>query len=152
MSAASAPPQHFRQLERMYGAAPVNETIPSRLEVHQAKAEVYMSVGRQLWHSAHALHGSMYFKGLDDAAFFAAASIVQTHFVLTVRFEIELLDIVRCQQLRAVGRVERREGRKIWAHSELFDDADKLVARGKGLFLISDIALTSADGYGDATD
>jgi hypothetical protein len=29
------------------------------------------------FHAAHAVHGSVYFKALDDAAFFAVASLVQ---------------------------------------------------------------------------
>jgi acyl-coenzyme A thioesterase PaaI-like protein len=34
-------------------------------------------------HSIHAVHGSVYFKALDDAAFFAVNSLVEDVFVLT---------------------------------------------------------------------
>ena len=68
--------QHFRSLERMYHSAPINQSVPSRLVVQQGEAEVRMKVGPKYWHSAHAMHGSLYFKGLDDAAFFAANSVV----------------------------------------------------------------------------
>ena len=68
--------QHYRGLERMYHSAPINTSIPSRLRVREGGAEVHMRVGRDYWHSAHALHGSLYFKGLDDAAFFEKAQVM----------------------------------------------------------------------------
>jgi len=49
---------------------------------------------------AHAMHGSVYFKCLDDAAFFAANSIVQEVFVLTVTFNVVLLRPVAAGALR----------------------------------------------------
>ena len=144
----SNPPQeHFRRLERMYHSAPVNDVIPSRLVVSEGQAEVLLTVGKQFWHSGHGLHGSMYFKGLDDAAFFAASSVTPDFFVLTARFEVELLAVVTCETLRALGRFERKDGRKIWASSELFDEAGSLVGRGTGLFVVGKTPLTEATGY-----
>lgn len=35
------------------------------------EAEVSIEVGRELFHASGAVHGSVYFKLLDDAAFFA---------------------------------------------------------------------------------
>ena len=133
----------------MYHSAPINQSVPSRLVVQQGEAEVRMKVGPQYWHSAHAMHGSLYFKGLDDAAFFAANSVVTDSFVLTARFEIELLAKVTCEDLRALGFLERREGKKVWARSELYDDEGQLVARGSGLFIVGGIPLASAEGYGE---
>ena len=140
--------RHQRRLERMYRAAPVNHTIPSQVTVGEGVAEVQLEVGPSFWHSGHSLHGSMYFKGLDDAAFFAANSVVEDAFVLTAKFEVELLAVVTCHHLRAVGRLTERSGRKIWAESELFNDKDEVVARGRA-FLISNIALDAAAGYND---
>ena len=138
---------HFRRLEHMYHTAPINQTVPSCMTVSEGRAEVHMKVGQNYWHSAHAMHGSMYFKGLDDAAFFAANSVVENVFVLTAKFEVELVGAVTCEDIKAVGYLDRREGRKVWAHSELFNDQDELVARGKGLFIVSDIQLASVAGY-----
>ena len=57
--------QHFRDLERMYHSSPINGVIPSRLKVWDGGAETHTRVGREYWHSAHSMHGSMYFKALD---------------------------------------------------------------------------------------
>jgi acyl-coenzyme A thioesterase PaaI-like protein len=150
MSTRRSADLHYRRLERMYHSAPINQSIPSCMTVSDGHAEVHMRVTRDYWHSAGAMHGSLYFKGLDDAAFFAANSAVQDFFVLTAKFEVELLGRVDCQSVRAVGFLERREGRKIWARSELYDDADQLVARGSGLFIIGQIALDESVGYFDS--
>ena len=67
----------------------------------------------------------------------------------TLVFEVELLGMVTCESVKAIGTIDRREGRKIWARSELFDDTHTLVARGQGLFIVSDVPLTEAVGYAD---
>ena len=152
MSIDAAAEKHFRDLERMYHASPINGVIPSRLKVWEGGAETHTRVGREYWHSAHSMHGSMYFKGLDDAAFFAANSVVREFFVLTARFEIELLAIVTCEALRSVGFLERREGKKVWARAELYDDREQLVARGSGLFVVGRVALTEATGYSSSPE
>ena len=139
--------QHYRCLENMYHCAPVNSTLPSQLCMSEHGARVVLAVGAHLWHSAGGLHGSLYFKGLDDAAFFAANGIEREFFVLTARFEVELLAMVTGNQIIADGRVDRRDGRRIWASSELRNEQGKLVARGNGLFIVSEIRLTTDVGY-----
>ena len=136
--------KHYRFLEQMYHGAPVNTSIPCRIQVGEGTAEVQMTVGPQFYHAANALHGSLYFKGLDDAAYFAANSMETGYMVLTATFEIELLGMIQCESIRAVGFYERREGRKIWARSELFDDQDQLMARGSGLFIVGQFPLKNA--------
>ena len=151
MTSSSIPQSHFHKLENMYRSARINESIPSAISVSEGTAEVKMKVSQAFWHGANAMHGSMYFKGLDDAAFFAANSVVEGFFVLTARFEIELLSMVKCENLRAVDFLEKRESRKIWARAELYDDQNTLAARGSGLFLISQIVLCDSVGYTEAS-
>ena len=138
---------HYRCLEHMYHSAPINNTLPSQLEVYDGGARITLTVGPHLWHSAGGLHGSLYFKGLDDAAFFAANAIEPVHFVLTAKFEVELLAIVSSSPLFAEGIVERREGRRIWASSVLRSSDQELVARGNGLFVVSRTRLSAELGY-----
>ena len=93
------------------------------------------------------VHGSLYFKGLDDAAFFAANSVVTDNFLLTAKFEVHLLAMVTDESLTAVGVLEKREGRKLWARSELFNAAGEQVAHGSGLFIVGGLKLADAQGY-----
>ena len=139
--------QHYRKLENLYHHAPVNTAIPCRITVGEGRAEVVLTAGEEFWHSAKALHGSLYFKGLDDAAYFAANSIERECLVLTAQFQIEFLGMVTCDTLRSVGTFERRDGRKIWASSEQFDPEGNLVAKGSGLFIVGKFPLVSADHY-----
>ena len=50
--------------------------------------------------------------------------------------------------VRALGTLDRSEGRKHWASSELFDGEDRLVGRGTGLFVCMG-TLADVPGYRD---
>ena len=139
---------HFARLVRMYAGAPINTTVPSRLEVERGRAVVTIDVSDALFHAAGSLHGSIYFKALDDAAFFAANSVEREGFTVTARFEVELLAPVVAGPLRAVGTLDRSEGRKHWASSELFDGTGRLAGRGRGLFVCMG-TLAEVPGYRD---
>ncbi len=65
---------HFVALQKMYLAAPINEFYRPSIDVSEAHATIEIEVSARLFHSARAVHGSVYFKMLDDAAFFAASS------------------------------------------------------------------------------
>lgn len=140
---------HYRRLAAMYASAPIHQAVPCRAQISDGASTIEMQAGPGLWHAAGALHGSMYFKALDDAAFFAANSVVMEAFVLTASFEIELLAPVTSTTLRAEGKLEEHEGRTLSASSELFV-GDDLVARGRGVFIVSRIALDSVPSYRDA--
>ena len=59
---------HYRRLERMYLSAPFNEIFRPELTISEGEAEVSFDAGRHLHHAGNAVHGSTYFKALDDAA------------------------------------------------------------------------------------
>ena len=65
---------HFKKLEKMYLAAPINEFYCPLIKITDSEATIEIEVTEKLFHSADAVHGSVYFKMLDDAAFFAANS------------------------------------------------------------------------------
>lgn len=126
--------EHHRKLERMYAHAAVNGLYPETvLVVGDGVATVTYRVGPEHHHAASGMHGSVYFKGLDDAAWFAAASVVEDTFVLTARFTVELLRPFGVGPVRAEGRVTE-VGSLIQAEAELFDEHGKLLARGHGDF------------------
>ena len=64
-------PPHWRALEQMYLGAPINAFYQPRIEVSEEKAVIEIDIGHHFFHPAGAVHGSVYFKMLDDAAFFA---------------------------------------------------------------------------------
>ena len=139
--------EHFRKLERMYYAAPINRYFQPKICIEQGRAELRIPVRDDFHHSLGAIHGSVYFKALDDATFFAANSIVEDFFVLTASFQIDFLRPVVDGEIRAVAEVTGEIGRRIEATGELFDSAGNLVGRGTGSFARSKTRLTPEVHY-----
>jgi len=147
---STAPPPdagHFRRLERLYASAPVTQWFGTRIQVGDGEAEVRLTVRPEFFHAAHAVHGSVYFRLLDDAAFFAANSGVRDVFVLTVSFTVQFARPVAAGEVRARGRVRHGGGRLVLADSDLFDAGDQLLAHGTGVFTRSAIPLDEKVGY-----
>ena len=68
-------------------------------------------------------------------------------FVLTASFTVDFLRPVASGSIRAEGRVVNISKRRILADAELHDDSERLVARGRGTFMRSNIALGPEVGY-----
>jgi uncharacterized protein (TIGR00369 family) len=131
----------------MYASAPVNEYYTPKMRVSEGRAEVIMSVRPDFFHAAGAVHGLVYFKALDDAAFFAVNSLVEDVFMLTVSFNIYLTRPIAEGEMKATGRVVHRSRHLFVAESVLSDSDGREIARGSGTFLPSSIPLSSEVGY-----
>jgi len=140
---------HFRKLERMYLAAPVNNQIYNgiTITISDQKAELTLKIEEKFFHAANAIHGSVYFKMLDDAAFFAVNSIVKDVFVYTVSFNVQLLRPVSSGIIKSIGELKFKSSNLFIADSTLLDENNKLVGRGSGNFMKSKIELTQEIGY-----
>jgi len=140
---------HFRKLERMYLSAPVNNHLYKGITINisNEKAELTLKIEEKFFHAANAIHGSVYFKMLDDAAFFAVNSIVKDVFVYTVSFNIQLLRPVSNGTIKSIGELKFKSNNLFISDSALFDENDKLVGRGSGNFMKSKIELTENIGY-----
>lgn len=132
---------HYRLLEQLYHAAPTNEYYKPRLSVSKGRAELQIEVKPEFFHGADGVHGSVYFKMLDDAAFFAANSVVKDVFLLTASFNLDFLRPVSEGLMRSEGRLVSASQRLLLADAEMFDGRDKLIARGSGTFMRSDFRL-----------
>jgi len=141
------PDEHYRRLERMYHSAPINRFFDPHIVVADRTATVSLTVRTDFHHAANALHGSVYFKCLDDAAFFATSSAVPEAFVLTVTFNVVLLRPVTQGVITATGRLVHRSRNLFVADAELVDERQKPLARGSGTFMRSAIALGPELGY-----
>lgn len=138
---------HYRKLERTYARAPTNEYFRPQLHIEDRTATVRIDVRPDLFHAADAVHGAVYFKLLDDAAFFAANSLVEEEFLLTASFNMYLLRPVTSGTMIATGHVTNVSKRLFHAASELRDADGRLLANGSGTFMRSGIRLTPAIGY-----
>lgn len=133
----------------MYLSAPINTKIYKgiTIDISNEKAEVSLKIGQTFFHAANAIHGSIYFKMLDDAAFFAVNSIVHDVFVYTVSFNTQLLRPVSNGIIRSVGELKFKSNNLFIADSTLFDENNKVIGRGSGNFMKSKIQLTEDIGY-----
>jgi len=140
--------KHFETIIAMYNRAPINEYFQPALRISEAgHAELEMAVRPEFHHVARAIHGSVYFKALDDATFFAVQSLVSDVFVLTSSFQLYFLRPVSEGRLLARGKVVSQSKRVFIAEGVLLDSRDKEVARGSGTFMPSTIQLGPELGY-----
>ena len=138
---------HFTALQNMYLAAPINAFYRPTIDISEAKATIEIEVSDKLFHAARAVHGSVYFKMLDDAAFFAANSLEKEVFVLTTSFTTYLTRPVSSGRLRSVGKVVNQNKSQLIAEAIVYDSAGNDIGRGSGVFVRSRILLRETPGY-----
>ncbi len=159
MSSTATPPDpapvgaelHWRALEALYASAPINALFDSVLEVPgEGRARITFTVDHRFYHAAGAAHGTIYFKMLDDAAFYAANTLVSDRFLLTTSFNLHFSRPVKSGRVTAEGRWISGHRRVLVAESRLIDADGEEIGRGTGTFQRSRIALSSLPGYSPA--
>ncbi len=146
--ASSGATLHWRALEGLYASAPINRLFESRLSVlGEGAARIAFTVDSRVHHAAGAAHGTIYFKMLDDAAFYAANTLVTDRFLLTTSFNLHFVRPVKSGALVAEGRWVSGRRRVLVAEARLLDASGEEVGRGTGTFMRSRIALSGLPGY-----
>jgi uncharacterized protein (TIGR00369 family) len=141
---------HYRALERLYRQAPINALFPSTLDIPgEGRARLIFSVRTDVYHAAGAAHGTIYFKMLDDAAFYAANTLVTDRFLLTTSFNLHFTKPVRSGEVVAEGRWISGRKRVLVAEARLIDAEGDEIGRGTGTFMRSRTALSGLPGYAD---
>ena len=132
---------HYRRLEKLYQTGPINHFIASTLEITSGLAKVSIKTAPTYKHGGGVLHGSIYFKALDDACVFAVASVIDDAVVTTVTFNVTFARPFLGDVLVATGRLRHQSRRLFVADSEIHDGQGRLVAKGNGTFMKTTIAL-----------
>ncbi|WP_299195794.1 PaaI family thioesterase [uncultured Erythrobacter sp.] len=139
---------HYRALERLYVSAPVNRVFDSKLEITgKGHSRLTFTVTKDVFHAAGAAHGTIYFKMLDDAAFYAANTLATDRFLLTTSFNLHFTKPVREGEVVAEGRWVSGKRRVFVAESRLIDAEGDEIGRGTGTFMRSRMALSGLPGY-----
>lgn len=139
---------HFRALESLYAAAPINQMFDSVLEIPESGvARIRFTVGPHHFHAGGAAHGTSYFKMLDDAAFYACNSLVPDRFLLTTAFNLFFTRPLKEGPVTAEGRWISGRRRVFVGEARLLDAEGEEAARGTGTFMRSSIALAGLPGY-----
>ncbi|MES2055660.1 MAG: PaaI family thioesterase [Pseudomonadota bacterium] len=146
--AASGAEAHFRALEALYAAAPINRLFDSTLKIPESGfARIHFLIDERYYHAAGAAHGTSYFKMLDDAAFYAANSLVTDRFLLTTAFNLLFTRPLKAGPVTAEGRWVSGQRRVFVAEARLIDADGEEAARGTGTFMRSQVPLASLPGY-----
>ncbi len=139
---------HLGALESLYNSAPINRLFESALLLPEAgRSEIRFTVSPDSFHAAGAAHGTLYFKMLDDAAFYAANGLVSDRFLLTTAFNLHFTKPMRSGEARAEGRWISGKRRVFVAEARIVDAEGEECARGTGTFMRSHIPLSGLDGY-----
>jgi uncharacterized protein (TIGR00369 family) len=141
--------EHYSKLERMYLKANINRSIfdTTTIRIYPNGAEIGLVIAEKYFHALGAIHGSVYFKLLDDAAFFAVSSSVEDVFVLTTSFNLNIVRPASAGLLKAVGEIRYKSENLFVAESRLLNEQGKEIAFGTGNFAKSKIALSEKIGY-----
>jgi len=139
--------EHYRRLEQLYLGAACNVLYTPEITIGEGTCEVVIPVQAQFFHPGGAVHGSVYFKALDDAAFFAANSLVEDVLLLTANFHLNFLRPISRGAIRAQGTVVHVSSQMIVADAVARDSEDRVIARGTGTLMRSRIELTPELGY-----
>lgn len=139
---------HFNALASLYGVAPINRLFRSTLEIPEpGVARIRFDVTAEAFHAAGAAHGTLYFKMMDDAAFYACNSLVSDRFLLTTAFNLVFTRPLKAGPALAEGRWISGKRRVFVGEARIVLPDGEEVARGTGTFMRSHIALSGLDGY-----
>ena len=139
---------HFRALEMLYAEAPINRLFRSSLEIVETGfARIRFEIDEHVFHAAGAAHGTLYFKMMDDAAFYACNSMVSDRFLLTTAFNLNFTRPLKAGPVVAEGRWASGRRRVLVGDARLIDAGGEEAARGTGTFMRSHIPLSSLAGY-----
>lgn len=138
---------HYRSLENMYRAAPINDLYPPKIDVREGQASITVEMQKQYEHAAGGVHGSVYFKLLDDAAFFAANSLEAEVFVLTTSFTTYITRPISGGHMRAEGKVVNKNRSQWVVEAVVYDAQDREIGRGNGIMVRSKVLLSDIEAY-----
>ena len=139
---------HWRALEGLYASAPINRLFRSEMRIEEeGHSRIVFDIDQSCFHAAGAAHGTVYFKMLDDAAFYAANTLVTDRFLLTTQFNLQFLRPIREGRIVAEGRWISGKRRVFVAEARLVDEDGEEIGRGTGTFMRSHIALGGLPGY-----
>ncbi len=138
---------HHRALESLYRHAGINSLFTSDIQIEEGFARIRFEVDDRFFHAAGAAHGTLYFKMMDDAAFYACNSLVADRFLLTTAFNLNFTKPLRAGSAIAEGRWVSGRRRVFVADARLIDSSGEEAARGTGTFMRSHIPLGGLAGY-----
>ena len=139
--------QHFEKLENMYLSEPCSKLYAPGIKVSSGETEILIPYHKKFKALGGDVHGSVLSKALNDAALYAVTSFFDKILVGTVSFTTVYMKAVTSGDLIAKGHFIGASGGHHLAEAVITDSEGNEVARGNGVFIETDIVLTSKLGY-----
>lgn len=141
--------EHFRKLEKIYLNAPYNQNLydDNSINISAGRAVIHTRVTPRHFHGGGNMHGSCYFRLLDDAAYFAVNSLIDDAMIYTASFHVHLIRPVGEGMIVAEGEVKHKGNKRLIAESTIYNMEGKVVAFGAGEFMKSPVLLENIQGY-----
>lgn len=135
---------HHERLIALYHHAPIHAFYEDlKMKIEEKKCSISMPLKPDYFHAGMTAHGSVYFKLLDDAAYFACQSEIEDYFIVTTNFNINLLRPLKKGIITSIGEVDFMSANLFTARAKLFDERGRLCATGQGQFMKSKVELES---------
>ena len=140
---------HYQALIRLYQVAPINQFYKPTMTLDKGTARIDIQATSNMHHTGGFVHGSVYFKMLDDAAYFAAQTLEREFFLVTADFRIDLIRPFAQGGIYACGAIQHQGKKDILATATLHSEKGKLLATGTGRFSRSAWPLARQSGYSE---
>jgi len=138
---------HCEKLERMYLSAPCSEYWEPGVRIAEGEAEVLIPLQAKFLRTAGAMHESVCFTAMSDAAVLAVNSISGKNLAVAVSFTVQCPGPCTAEELIAKGRFVGMSGDRYLAESVLTDPDGNEIGRGSGAFVESSVPLSPEMGY-----
>ena len=134
---------HLKNLIKMYSIAPINKFYKPKMSLSLGSSTIEMKIKRKFFHTGQSVHGSVYFKMLDDAAYFASQTHEKEFFLYTVNFEVNFIKTVSKEVIISKGKLLKKSSNKLISKAILYGCNGEEIGYGKGIFVKSNILLKS---------
>jgi uncharacterized protein (TIGR00369 family) len=130
--------KYFQILRDSFHDAPITRLLPQTLEIsQQGEVRIQLHPDPRYHHGGGTLHGGILGLVLDNAGWFACATVSEGFWLATTEYKINLLEAVPAEQLvAATGRVLRRGRYLMHAEMKAVALSGKPVAVGLGTYAI----------------
>ena len=140
--------EHYQKLVHMYGTALIQKKYPGiHLEIKHQFAKITLPIDESYHHAGHNMHGSVYFRLLDDVSYFAAMSEEKEYFYVTRSFNITFIRPFEKGLVTAISDEIKWVDGDFIASATLYNEAGKKLAVGEGVFSKSKTKLNPEVGY-----
>ena len=132
---------HLKNLIKIYRIAPINKFYKPKMSLSLGESTIEIKIRRKFFHTGQSVHGSVYFKMLDDAAYFASQTHEKEFFLYTVNFEVNFIKAVSKNVIISKGKLLNKNSNKLTSKSMLYSSNGEEIGYGKGIFVKSNILL-----------